>query len=480
MNELDLCILKTLLTNNIAGLEFCYTFNHDLFESETQTFAKLVLGYMKSFKSIPTRKVLKEWHGEAYFGIIDKFWDAIDDLDYDTQEHRFNLEKIKHRYVKRTLQEIKSIPEDNNPNKTFKDISLKIQNVKTIKDGKGFTQKTVKEHIPEFQERYRAKLENPEQTDRILCHYSALDMATGGFAPADLFLLGGETGAGKSMLLMNMGLQMWKQENNVLANPSEFQKGYNVAYFSLEMPYDDCYARFMARLAQVPERKLVEAKLTDEEQERVAKAEEFIKQYPYEFDIIDMPRDVTIDEIEVRYNDALLKYKPDVVIVDYMGLMRSPAVAKEQDWLKMGHIGGELHEFGRVYGVVMGSAVQLTDIQRGSKEEVSKKGKGVSIGLHRVGRSSQIMHHATLGVQIESRAREDTYTDLIYHVIKNRRGARPRAVLSKNFTNCSLIDIPYIQEESRPSDETSNLNSDISSGIEAIKAKINDKRQSVA
>ena len=466
MNKLDLSIFKALLSNNVIALEFAYMYNHDLFESELKLFAKLMLGYMKAFKSVPTRRVLVEWHGENYSDLINRVFDKIEQLDYNTQEYRFDLERLKKRYVNRTLEEIKSIPEDSNdPNQAFKDMSLKIQTIKAIKEGKGYIQQTVKEHIPEFRERYKAKAECPTQSDRIMCHYSAIDRSIGGFAPADLFLIGGETSAGKSLLLMNMGIQMWKQRNEIWTNPEDIERGYNIAYFSLEMPYEDCFSRFMARLADVPERHLIDAKLTPEEQDRVSKAEEFIERFPYMFDIIDMPRDVTIDEIEVRYNDALLKYRPDVVIVDYMGLMRSPNHARDQDWLKMGHLGGELHEFGRAYSVVMGSAVQLTDVQRGSKEDVQKKTTGVRVGLHRVGRSSHIMHHATLGIQIESRRGEDSYGDLIYHIIKNRRGKRLKATLNKNLTHCSLTDIPIVEPEpNNSSSENKNDEEDKSNG----------------
>ena len=189
------------------------------------------------------------------------------------------------------------------------------------------------------------------------------------------------------------------------------------------MPYDDCYARFLSRLANVPFRGLLKSKLTKQEEDRVIQAHSFIKEYQTAgnfFDIVDLPRNATIEEIELRYNDALLRYHPDVVIVDYMGLMHSPAFAREQDWLRMGAIAASLHEFGRAYDVVVISASQLTDIQRSAQSRSGEESKRV--GMHRWGRSSLIMHHVNLAIQIETRPGEINYPDMRYHIVKNRKG----------------------------------------------------------
>jgi hypothetical protein len=86
------------------------------------------------------------------------------------------------------------------------------------------------------------------------------------------------------------------------------------------------------------------------------------------------------------------------------------------------------------------TAVQLTDIKRGSKGKDPSDNQRV--GVHRIGRSSHIMHHANLGIQIESRPNEINYPDMRYHVIKNRKGPLGQGNLIKNFAHATLIDVP--------------------------------------
>jgi replicative DNA helicase len=202
---------------------------------------------------------------------------------------------------------------------------------------------------------------------------------------------------------------------------------------------------------------LSKSTLTPEEEVRVQKAYSFIKKYQehgYYFDIVDVPRNLTIEEVELRYHDAMLRYRPEIVVVDYMGLMHSEALAKEQDWLKMGGIASSLHEFGRAYDCTMITAAQLTDLKRsssGGSQEESKR-----VGVHRWGRSSLIMHNVNLGIQIESRPNERSFPDMKIHVVKNRKGPLGEGSLIKNFANASVIDVPYDQRD-LPGDVSSSI-----------------------
>ena len=103
------------------------------------------------------------------------------------------------------------------------------------------------------------------------------------------------------------------------------------------------------------------------------------------------------------------------------------------DWLRLGKIAGKLHEFARSYNLVMMTAVQLN--------RSTAKDPADAIGLHRIGRSSQIMHHATIGIQILTRKNEDTFSDLEYYIIKNRNGECGKHNLKKKFQTATLVDI---------------------------------------
>ena len=234
-----------------------------------------------------------------------------------------------------------------------------------------------------------------------------------------------------SMMLSNMAIQMWMQKNTIdTINPT---KGHNVLYFSLEMPYAQCFRRTMARLSRISTYALRDCQITNEKKlEDLSKAANFVKRYEPEFEIVDIPRGVTVKQIEDRYLEAVAKgHRPDVVVVDYLGLMNAPEKDGD-DWLRLGYIAGSLHEFARVYNVVVLTAVQLNRPKSKDRNDI--------IGLQRIGRSNSIMDHATLAIQIETRPDECTYPDMPYHIIKNRNGELGDHYLKKMYGTATLID----------------------------------------
>lgn len=266
-----------------------------------------------------------------------------------------------------------------------------------------------------------------------------------------------------SMLLSNMAVQMWMQQNTICdpEDPkiptTEFTKGYNIQYFSLEMPFDQCFRRAFARIGALPTYGLRDARISDPDMlQRMSHAAKFIKEYPYEFEIVDIPRGVTVQDIEDRFLDSVARgVKPDIIVVDYLGLMQDPK-SDGDDWLRLGNISGELHELARMYDIVMLSAVQLNRPSTRKPED--------AIGMHRIGRSSLIMHHASIGVQIETRKDEDAMKDLKYHVIKNRNGERGHHLLKKDFRTATVCDLA---EGYKPKYEESSFKSN-NPGLEDI------------
>jgi replicative DNA helicase len=261
--------------------------------------------------------------------------------------------------------------------------------------------------------------------------YSYLDHVSDGLRPGELLLIGGESGSGKSMLLMNMAVQMWMQNNTIHTEDSEFSKGYNVLYFSLEMPFKPCLNRVLGRLSGSPTKAIRAAKLNETESAQLKKALRFIKRYPYQFEIVDIPRGATMENLELLYADAKSTYNPDIVVIDYIGLMEYDG-AETEDWLKLGKIAEKCHEFSRVNDCITLSAVQLNRAQGKTEDD--------RIGLHRIGRSAMIMHNANIALQINKRSAEHQYPDMEYFVIKCRDGELGKGRIIKDLKCGTLLD----------------------------------------
>ena len=445
VEDQDLRILKGIISSERSGKEFAGSYTHDLFLGDSKDVAKVVLDYIRAYKSTPTKRTLLDFC-QSEPKISDKIeyvWGLLDNVEYDVIEFNYDLQKLKDRDSRGRIELIKnsldqSIFDNIDFEKTLRDIRRQAEVAEQLRSGKKktYTQKTLREFAPDFKDEFLRKRENPDLQKGTQTGYSYLDYVTGGLQPAELIIIGAETGGGKSMLLNNMAVQMWMQKNTIYTDPENFTKGCNVLYFSLEMPFRACYRRTVARVADLPVYGIRDANIANDKLESLSKALRFTAKYPFDFEIVDIPRGATIDQIEERYLAAVDQGRaPDVVVVDYLGLMDDPS-AGDEDWLKLGMISGRLHEFARMYDVIVLTAVQLNRPTNKAHADSSEL-----IGLHRIGRSALIMTHANIGIQIETRKDENTYSDLIYHIIKNRDGELGRHILSKKFQNATIKDI---------------------------------------
>ncbi len=440
IDNVELRVLKTIITNKKHGLDFANDSDPKIFSGELWNFANLIVGYIRTYKDIPTLRVITEklskGNNEALLKKVTSVWQQLEKISVDEREYKHDLEKIKKRFAEKQLMDTGSVlsklePGNVDVNKTISELQKAIHTIKSLNQVRTYERRTLKDDVPLFRDEYNAKLEDPDFDAGIQTGYSYLDRVTGGLRPGELLLIGGESGGGKSMLLMNMALQIWLQQNNIDMKEGEFGPGFNVLYFSLEMPFKPCRNRVLGRLSSNPTKLIRTAKLNPEEADKLKKVLRFASKYPYQFEIVDIPRGATMESLEMLYEEAKLIYDPKVIVIDYLGLMDYDG-ADMEDWLKLGKIAERIHEFARVHNVIVLSAVQLNR-PKGAKEEDK-------IGLHRIGRSALIMQNANIAVQIETRANEKNFPDMKYHVIKNRDGELGDGRLIKNLACGTLLD----------------------------------------
>jgi replicative DNA helicase len=439
-DNLDLRVLKTIITNKKHGLDFANDSDPNLFSGDLWNFANLTVGYIRTYKELPTLRVITEklskGNNENLMKKVTSVWEELDKIHVDDKEYKHDLEKIKKRFAEKQLLATggflsKLEPGNVDVGKAVVELQKAVQSIKGLNQIRTFERRTLKDDVPLFRDEYMAKQEDPDFDAGIKTGYSYLDLVTDGLRPGELLLIGGESGGGKSMLLMNMALQIWLQNNNVDMEEKDFKPGFNVLYFSLEMPFKPCRNRILGRLSSNPTKLIRTAKLGLPEAEKLKKVLRFIKKYPAQFEIVDIPRGATMESLELLYEEAKLLYDPKVIVIDYLGLMDYEG-ADMEDWLKLGKIAERIHEFARVHNVIVLSAVQLNR-PKGAKEEDR-------IGLHRIGRSALIMQNANIAIQIETRPNEKNFPDMKYHVIKNRDGELGDGRLIKNLAYGTLID----------------------------------------
>ncbi len=140
----------------------------------------------------------------------------------------------------------------------------------------------------------------------IPCGISAVDKYTTGLNKSDLIIIGARPGMGKTSFCLNIA-------RNIAVN-----SGKTVCFFSLEMTRDQLAQRMLSNEACIKSEKLRTGELTQEDFVNLGIASERLGKAPIYFD---ETSGITVPEIKAkvrRMNGAC-----DVVIIDYLGLLRS-------------------------------------------------------------------------------------------------------------------------------------------------------------
>src|SRR5271165_612334 len=460
MNDLDLSILKTILTNRKYALEFAHDCNEKLFDTSAWRFAKLVIEYTKTYKECATKRVLIERidpsKNKAFAEHTEQLFDKVMAFNYDDKEYKHDLAKIKKRYSEKLILNLKENIGDLDKidlKKSVSDIQSTLNNIKNVNQIGSYKKGNLKDYADDFRNTYNNKIKDPNYNAGVKTGYDFIDRANSGLKSGELIIFAGITSSGKSLLLMNTAIQMWMGSNE-LSMTSNFNNGSNILLFSLEMNYEDYMQRAIARIAMVPQKSIRDATLDDEQKGRVANAFKFVKNYNKHFTVIDLPRKATPDALENMIDDYALQYgKPDVVVIDYLNLMDIDSDATD-DWLVQAQISEGVHEIARAKEVIVLSAVQLNP-KGGGKEG--------NFGIKDFRRSTQISDNCDMIVVINTRSNEKHCPDFSVEMVKNRRGELTSGKLKKHMECCALINDVYVDSSVKTDPD------DISDRIEKIK-----------
>ena len=464
IEHLDLVILKTIISNRKYGLEFASDSSEKLLHPDLWRFTKLVVDYLKIYKETPTKRALLEKAGknETFSAYVEKTYIKIENTKCDEREFRLNLEKIKKRYQDNMILRLKSsLDKETDFAKNFGSIQSTLLAIKEIDTQKIFAQHTLREGLDNFVDRFKSRRENPDLARGMNTGLTSLDFITNGLKSPSYVLCCGSSGAGKSTLLLSMAVNMFLNGNSI-ENDKFHGEGNSVIYYSLEIPYAECYDKLISYISQIPLRAIESTNLTEEQRDRLDKTLKFIKNYESEFLIVDIPKGATASQMEAIYSDFIeRKNKSKVVCVDYLGIMDCDNKEIDQDWLKQSAISEELYKFCRVNDLILLTGVQLN-------ESAPQKSEN-QMGVFRLARSKAIINPSTLCLMLETRPEEQSYPTIKVHIIKNRRGPKGDFTLRKSFETCAFLNDTGVSEEEK------NNPDDISMDLEAFENELKQK-----
>lgn len=243
--------------------------------------------------------------------------------------------------------------------------------------------------------------------------YDCIDSSTGGFKPGQLIIFVSGPGEGKSTILLNIAYNL-------------FMSGKNVLFFSCEMPMNECVKRFSSRHTGIPYSKLDTHNLSKEEKMKYKKGVEDFRNFSNYVKIVDenLPDIFTI-EAEV----SRLEKKPDLIIVDYLALVKNVKSYKNK-WESIEDVALGLRNISRNYGIPLITAAQINREGLESKNDFYKS--------HHLSGSISLLQHCDImiGTRIDDpdslKAAPICTLNCVF--FKNRNGDTPVFSLCVDFS----------------------------------------------
>lgn len=139
--------------------------------------------------------------------------------------------------------------------------------------------------------------------------FSAIDSQQGGFGRGRVYTIGAPSGGGKSTLVNNMAINIYRKSNR------------SVGYYSFEMNRDECMLRTQACITRIPNDRFQLKKLTADERKKSDKVfAQFLmhgEKNGVRLDYHCPSRDLNIAQVFAEAENS----NYDVVIIDYINLM---------------------------------------------------------------------------------------------------------------------------------------------------------------
>ena len=218
----------------------------------------------------------------------------------------------------------------------------------------GETLKPVKEVLPVTYQEIEKLARLKGEISGVPTGFTDLDGVLTGLHPGELIIIGARPAMGKTSFAMN------------IASYASVVKGKTVAVFSLEMPREQIVMRMLCSEARVNMQKVRKGILEDPEWIALAKALVPIANAPL---YLDDTAALTPSQLRSRCQRLMMDHGLDLVLVDYLGLMRSDSRTESRN-LEVAEISRQLKAIALELHIPLIACAQLS---RANRERVDKR-----------------------------------------------------------------------------------------------------------
>lgn len=231
----------------------------------------------------------------------------------------------------------------------------------------------VRDSVSEVVDDYKAvKLKLSGAELGLTTGFPSFDRMTGGLKPGELDIIMAGSSHGKSICMMNIGYHVQAVLNK------------NVVFFSLELPRKQLLRRYFSLASGLVCNDLRDGTLSAQDEAVYKDTLKRVQQCAGRFYIIDQPG-MTAQHVEAKIGELKQVFQIDLVIVDYLGLMKSLSPTGV-GWQDISNTALDLRRVGRQHKVPILTAMQV-------KQE-SQKSAATTHAMTDIALSFQVIYHA--------------------------------------------------------------------------------------
>lgn len=401
---------------------------------------KALFGFFEDYRDLPSYTAVCEYIDQKFAALPNKdaakevlqaAYDANKD-DLVAGDFYFLIDELKKHYNAVYLkQNIRNLDEklrvESDISKINEEVKKVYFDINALNASEIYAQGSLQDSAKDRWKLYNEMKANPELAKGIPSGFKDLDKITNGFKGSELVLVSGPTSSGKSVILMNMAINAWMGANTI-ETEAQNNSGHNVWFITIENPKSMMERRIDACISGVAYDHIRDGGWTEEEGQLLKKTLHFQHSYDKKFYVSDLGRGVSITAIEAQYEKLLPLFVPDMIVIDYLGIMKATDPTG-QDWLDQGSIAADLHEFSRVINKPVLTASQMKSALRtpaGLKRFVGDP--------ESVARSKMITDNVNINLQIKKDENFHISSYLELFVAKNRDGKTGDVImLNKEF-----------------------------------------------
>jgi replicative DNA helicase len=444
-----------------------------LLTSEGRFLYEKIVEYFNQYKILPTKTVFKLWISKVedseFKNSLIAYFESISNTTIQEGEFQFYIDSLKKNKVYNDA--LDTIERFSNTVEKDKIID-QINNLQTelSRIGSSSNKKVDYYNLSEnVNEQVRSFHCVSESNNGIPTPIEALNNAIGGLKPAQLNIIAGVSGSGKSIFLLNF-------------SEYAYRLGYNVVYFTIEMSYQDCLNRYHSLITQFPANAILHNTLSDEDKKifyhklydyhitdkdskkklneifkkdlkelGISPTEEEIKIYGNEakkysidrlfeqvkdltfrsnqFYIVDAMFGLNVYQLKSHINNLSRKGKVDLVVVDYLNLMNS-GLRGLQDWEDAKHVSRALKTISREFNLPVLTAVQLSSATKDER-----------ISQNDVRYSKAINENADNVIAFKRNDKDELLNIIRLELIKHRHGKSEVITVKEDFNRISIQDV---------------------------------------